>query len=152
MKDFVKVNVYTRPLKDDRVHVFVCGYALHEAESTVTAAIKIAAQLGQDAIPCRTFGEGRPVDSIVWATTPPDPPADDLVRADNEHFGPEIRIVKEVAPYDGQFVDRFSHQITVGAHNSVIKAYFDGEQEHVVDAWATYLWDKTKKAWCLGAN
>lgn len=82
---------------------------------------------------------------------PAGPPEDDQIRSDNPHFGPEIRIVENIIPYDGNFKDRFSHQITVGAHSSVIEA-FAGFPEKIVDAWATYLYDTKQQRWVLGAN
>jgi hypothetical protein len=80
------------------------------------------------------------------------PPTDEQIREDNPHFGPTIRVVEKIEPYEGMFPERFSYMVTVGARNSVIKAYLDGEKDRFVDAWATYLWDHNQGAWKLGAN
>jgi len=72
---------------------------------------------------------------------------EDIIRRDNPHFGPVIRVVEEVEPYTSEGFD-FSFKITVGAHHSK----FMDEPNTLIDAWATYLWSPSCDEWVLGAN
>ena len=88
-----------------------------------------------------------------------DRPTDEQIRKDNPHFGPMIRVVEPVLPYQG---DHYSHHVIVGAHGSC----FASDPEHVqdceelgiapeadiFDAWATYMYDPSTGQWVLGAN
>lgn len=80
-------------------------------------------------------------------------PTDKQIRNDNPHFGPVIRVVEPIAPYQSKEFD-FTHSIVVGAKNSEIEDidYKGNIFIRKVDAWATYLWSPSKCKWVLGAN
>uniref|UniRef100_A0A6H1ZRS2 Uncharacterized protein n=1 Tax=viral metagenome TaxID=1070528 RepID=A0A6H1ZRS2_9ZZZZ len=69
------------------------------------------------------------------------------IRQDNPHFGPVIRTVESIKPYQSPHFD-FTQKVVVGAENSG----WPEEPGRQFDAWATYLWSPSRNDWCLGAN
>ena len=76
-------------------------------------------------------------------------PTENQIREENPHFGPVIRTVEPISPYQSKHFD-FTYKVIVGAHESNIECG-DGTYA-IVDAWATYLWSPSRDKWCLGAN
>ena len=77
---------------------------------------------------------------------------EELIRKENPHFGPKIRVIEE-GPYKSKRFD-FNYMITVGAYDSEVDFSLeqDGSKIKLIDAHATFLWSPTKKRWVLGAN
>ena len=75
------------------------------------------------------------------------PLTDEQIKKDNPHFGPKVRIVEPIKPYESKNFD-FKFSQTVGAYDS----RFECEPDDFFDAWATYLWSPSKNIWVLGAN
>lgn len=77
-------------------------------------------------------------------------PTEQQIRKDNKHFGPFIRIVEDMQPYENKtFKGRFTHSITFGSKDT--QTDMVGEII-IIDAWATYLYDQILDRWVLWAN
>jgi Fe-S cluster assembly iron-binding protein IscA len=78
---------------------------------------------------------------------------EELIRKENPHFGPKIRVIEE-GSYESKCGFDFDYFITVGAQDSKIDMSLeqDGSEVQIVDAHATFLWSPKERRWVLGAN